>query len=120
MNHEALQILARSVEWQSIYARAKDIGNLQLFNNNKEFTKAQIWMLYYLEVYYSLYSDLNMGEDWISEEVIKDTLRTEAYLLMKNEERKKRNKSSNKDDKKSMETSSGGLPSIKFVSREKK
>lgn len=117
MNHEALRNIAKSGKWQNLFARAKDLGNLQLFCNNMDFTKAQVWLFYYLEVYQSLYSDLNSGEDFINDEVINDSLRVDAYILYRNEKRKKEFKSHNKDDNKIKST--GGLPSVKFVSRKK-
>jgi hypothetical protein len=113
MNHKALREIARSDKWQSLYARAKELSSIRLFNNTIDFTKIQIWFMYYLEMYQSLYIDLNSGERMISEDVIKDDLRAEAYITYKNEERKKRNRG--EDIEKNKLTSTGGLPSVRFV-----
>ena len=115
MNHASLRKLARSDKWQALYARAKDLSCIKLFRNNEDFTKLQIWFLYYLEMYQSLYIDLNSGEKMINEEIIKDDIRADAYLLYKNEERKKRNRG--EDIEKLQNKSTGGLPSIRFVNR---
>ena len=92
MNFKLLQKLSRSNKWQILYNRAKELGTLRLFKNDIDLTKIQIWMLYFLEMYSSLYTDLAMNEDFISEEVIEDDLRCEAYLLYRKEKNKKENK----------------------------
>jgi hypothetical protein len=83
-----LQTLARSNNAQTIYRHAKEIGTLRLFNNDTDFSHIQILYLYYLSLYESLYTDLSMGEEFISQEVIEDSLRVEAYLLYKRVNRK--------------------------------
>ena len=81
--------LARSRRYQSLYARAKEINNICLFKNNIDFTPIQVTFLSYLEMYNQLYQDLYMKEPLISEEVIEDDLRCEAYLLWKAIEKNK-------------------------------
>ena len=92
MNFKLLQKLSRSNKWQVLYNRAKELGTLRLFKNDIDLTKIQIWMLYFLEMYSSLYTDLAMNEEYISEDVINDDLRCEAYLLYRREKNKKENK----------------------------
>jgi len=91
----ALQTLARSNTAQTIYRHTKEIGNLRLFNNDTDLSHLQILYLYYLSLYESLYTDLQMGEEFISEQVIEDDLRVEAYLLYKKVSRKNKQKPNN-------------------------
>jgi hypothetical protein len=90
MNIEHLQKLARSHYAQIYYNRAKEIGTLHLFENDKDLSKIQIMYLYYLEIYGVLFNDLNLQEKYISEAVIEDDIRTEAYLLYRKEKRLKK------------------------------
>jgi hypothetical protein len=93
MNLQILKKIARSNEAQILYNRAKEL-NIRLFNNDNDLSKMQIWYLYFLELYHILYQDLNTGEDYISEEIIDDDIRTEAYLLLRKERKEKKEKSS--------------------------
>lgn len=88
--NKILRKLARSVKYRILYSRAKELGTLKLFNNNMDLTKIQIWFLYWLEIYDSLYTDLSRDEDFISSDVIEDDLRSEAYLLFRREKLKKK------------------------------
>jgi hypothetical protein len=94
MDTATLKKLARSGRFQMIYSRSKEINNIHLFRNCIEFTPVQIMFLSYLEVYHQLYQDLYLKELYISEEVIEDDLRCEAYLLWKNTKKEKESKSS--------------------------
>ena len=89
MIFDTLQNLCKSSEYQILYHRAKDIGSLHLFENNRDLSKLQILYLYYLELFAVLFQDLNMQEKYISEEVINDPIRREAYLLYRREKRNK-------------------------------
>ncbi len=80
MNFKAVRQLAKSNKYQLLYNRAKELS-LKLFNNNTDLTKVQIWFIYWLGIYKSLYLDLAQKEKFISDEVINDDIRTEAYLL---------------------------------------
>lgn len=73
--------LAKSPRWQCLYARAKELATIKLFKNDVDFTEIQLLFLTWLEVYNSLNTDLVNKEDYISEEVIEDSIRTDAYLL---------------------------------------
>lgn len=112
MNLKLLQKLARSNKYQILYNRAKELGTLKLFKNDTGITKIQVWFLYFLEVYNSLYTDLASGEDYISDEVIEDDLRMEAYLLWhrKKREQEKLNKHIDKSDK----VTSDEIPTVIF------
>lgn len=100
--------LARSYYWQNIYIRGKEISNLHLFANSYDFTKIQVLFLSWLEIYRRLYQDLANEENYISEEVIKDDLRTDSYLLYKN-----KYKGTIKDKKHSTDKL-GKIPSVVF------
>ena len=119
MNHDAIRRLARSTKYQQIYNRAKDLGSIRLFYNDVDFTKLQIYFLHWLEVYGILYSELDAKENYLTEDVLKDNVRTDAYLLYRKQKRDKKPESTNFNNKEKV-VSSGGLPSIKFLSREKK
>ena len=117
MNHKLLKKLARSNKWQILYNRAKELGTLRLFKNDIDLAKGQIWMLYYLEMYSSLFTDLAMNEDFISEDVIEDDLRTEAYLLYRKDKNKKENKKkyTDKDEK----ITPRDIPGVQFMRKVK-
>ena len=97
MNIIALKKIAKSDYWQVIYNRAKEIGTLKLFNNDSDLSGIQVFFLYLLQMYNILYQDLAEKRDYISEEVIEDDIRTEAYLLLRSQIQKERkNKNPNK------------------------
>jgi len=87
MKNNPLRTLARSNEYQTLYIRAKDLG-FRLFDNIKNLSKLQITFLNLLETYASLYQDVAMGEKYIDEDVIKDDIRCDAYLIFKRKIRK--------------------------------
>lgn len=113
---ENIRKLARSYEHQLLYNRAKEIGTIRLFDNTFDFSFIQLKYLQWLEVYNSLFADLYMEEDYISEEIIRDDIRTEAYLLYKSKKKKK--KESDKQNKKEIDTT-GNIPSIIFKRKSK-
>ena len=112
-----LRKLARSVYWQNFYIQAKELGNLSLFINKKQLSKIQIYFLHWLSVYNSLYTDLSSEEDYISQEVIDDDIRTDAYLFWRRTVKDKTNKK--KEDDKEVDNTLG-IPSIKFEEKRKK
>ena len=89
---DPLRTLSRTYRWQIVYRQAKEIGGIQLFRNQTDFSEMQIRFLQYLEEINSLYMDLAMGEELISEETIKDQIRADAYLTYRRETRNKTNK----------------------------
>lgn len=73
--------LARSNYWQNLYRASKENSGIHLFNNTMNFTYWQIRFLYWLSVYEKLYEDLiTMADDFLSEDVIEDDDRCEAFL----------------------------------------
>ena len=91
--------LARSSEWQILYGRAKELNGIQLFYNKTDFSRIQITFLQLLEIFSSLYLDLAMNEELISEEVINDQIRRESYLLYKRKKREEQKTEKKKPDK---------------------
>ena len=85
MNLDLLQKIARSNEHQTLFNRAKEISSLRLFRNDSDLSLLQNYYLYFLELYSMLYNDLNSKADFLTEEVIQDTIRVEAYLLLRKE-----------------------------------
>ena len=106
-----LRLLANNFYWQSIYARSKEISGIKIFNNDEDFSKIQVDFLHWLEIYASLYQDLYSKEPFISEEVINDDIRVDAYLYLKN---KNRGKKDQVKDKKSIPDNNSKIPSVIF------
>ena len=115
MNFKILKKVTRSNKWQLLYNRAKELGTLRLFKNDIDLTKIQIWFLYFLEMYSSLYTDLAMDEDYISEDVIEDPIRTEAYLLYRKDKNKKDN--SKKFTDKEERVTPDNIPGVIFTKK---
>ncbi len=82
---QSIRKLARSYKYQFLYSKVKEIANLHLFKNFIDLSKAQVNFLQWLEVYKNLYQELQKGEDYLSEEVLEDDLRTDAYLYYKSQ-----------------------------------
>jgi len=116
INYNVVKKLAKSTEWQGLYRRAEKIGTLQLFKNTMDLSKVQSILLYYLEIYHTLYQDLVNNEKYISEEVINDDIRCEAYLLYRMEIKNKE-KSKTASSKREI-SNSGNLPTVIFKNKE--
>lgn len=118
MKPTILRKLARKNKYQLLYARAKDLGNMRLFENTTDFSAIQLLFLNWLEIYNSLYNDLVTNEEYLSEEVIEDDLRTDAYLLYRAEKRKqKQDKKSTKEEIR--EAVDKDVPSVIFTKKRK-
>lgn len=77
--------LAKSVYWQNLYSASKTIQGVHLFNNDTNYTSLQLKFLYWLSVYEMLYEELAQHKDeYLTEKVIEDDIRTNAYLLYRN------------------------------------
>ena len=87
MEENILRKLARSREWQVIYARSKEISGIKLFKNETDFTEVQLNFLHWLEFYNRLYTDLALDEKNISEWVIDDEIRADAYVYWKDKQK---------------------------------
>jgi hypothetical protein len=81
--YDYIRKIAKSYKYQFLYSRIKEINQLGFFVNTNDLTKVQLEFLQWLTIYNSLYNDLNQKEEFITEEVIEDDLRTDAYLLYK-------------------------------------
>ncbi|KKM86366.1 hypothetical protein LCGC14_1279670 [marine sediment metagenome] len=117
MRNSPLRELARSVYWQNLYARAKEL-NLQLFENTSDFSKLQLRFLQWLEIYHSIYVDIASDEELMSYKRIEDDMLVDAYLVYKNKE--KENKDKKKDKKFKGKERVNNLPSVIFRSKGKK
>ena len=91
MRNNPLRDLAKSTQHQLLYREAKNLG-LKLFNNNTDLGKLQIIYLSYLELYKNLYEELGSGEEYLTEEVINDCVRCDAYLVYRRDKRDKKEK----------------------------
>lgn len=109
-NFNAIRTLARSNYWQIIYARSKEYNGIKLFDNDSNFTPLQISFLQWLETYSCLDMDISIKEKNISQEVINDDVRCDAYLYWRSI------KDKNKDEKKSQEgyEAPPDVPSVMF------
>jgi len=114
MTSGILRKLARSSKYQMIFTGMKELNGIKMFRNEIDFTGIQLLFLRWASVYHSLYTDLAMEKSYISEAVIQDDIRTEAYLLYRRE---------HKDDRQTPKPSSGsqvtGLPKVIFTKRPK-
>jgi hypothetical protein len=85
---DPIRVLAKSYYWQAVYHRCKDLpGNVELFENNKDFTNIQLRFLQYLEQISGMYQDLAMGEKLLCDQSINDELRANAYLIYRGKHR---------------------------------
>jgi hypothetical protein len=75
--------LARSIYWQNIYKSAKEIGSIQLFENQTNFSGLQSLFLFWLSIYDSLYQDLTQKEwKYLDENVINSDIRCDAFYIL--------------------------------------
>jgi hypothetical protein len=81
--YDYIRKLARSYKYQFLYNRSKEINNISIFINKEDLTKLQLEFLQWMTIYDSLYDDLRQKEEFMTEEVIVDDLRTEAYIMYK-------------------------------------
>jgi len=82
---DKLRKLAKSNYYQNLYSSSKNCYGISLFMNNNNFTGMQVRFLYWLSVYDMLFEELTKHEDSrLTEAVIKDNDRTDAYLVYRN------------------------------------
>lgn len=98
--------LALSDEWQNTYILSRDIGTIQLFENNRNFTYIQNLFLKYLGFYYTIYSDIAMGE--VGENVLDSDLYADSYMMYKNKEDKQKFKKQTETIKPEKELNNNG------------
>jgi len=78
---DPLRRLARSARWMTLYARAKDM-NINLFENQSDFSDIQIIFLQWLETYHFLYMELaSQDKPKLSRKIVEDELLCDAYLI---------------------------------------
>uniref|UniRef100_A0A6M3K4E7 Uncharacterized protein n=1 Tax=viral metagenome TaxID=1070528 RepID=A0A6M3K4E7_9ZZZZ len=92
---KVLRELASNDDWQNIYILSKDIASIKLFDNCNEFTYVQNIFLRYLNFYYTLHSDVAMGE--VDEIVFDNQLYEDAYIMYKNRIEKEKFKGNTTD-----------------------
>jgi hypothetical protein len=84
---QQLRILARSTHYQNLYKAAKEI-NINLFENQTNFSGLQSLFLFWLSVYDSLYTDLNQKEwKYLDDAVIESDIRCDAFLYWRSQTR---------------------------------
>ena len=79
--YKEIRELAKSAKWQNLYSRSKELSSITLFRNSTDFSLIQNHFLYLLETYNTLYVDMYSDKPYISQKVIDNVIRTEAYLL---------------------------------------
>lgn len=87
--------LARTNNWQTLYSNSKDLNGIKLFDNERDFSIIQLRFLRWLGTYNSMFVDLAIKDEGISEYVIGDEIREDAYLQFRDKKRDKK-KSNNK------------------------
>ena len=96
-----------------IYARAKELSGIRIFKNDTDFSLLQTQFLYWLEVYNGLETELALGEENISRDIIDDEIRCDAYLLWKSKQNKKDRTQPSKKQVRDKDNSTG-IPSVIF------
>ena len=119
ITEKALRKLARSRDYQIMYARSKDMG-IKLFDNDTELTPIQLEFLQWLEIYNSIYSDLYCNKEGLSEKVIENDFLCDGYLIYERREREaqvkpQNNKKLERDKKADKSAEMTGIPRISFT-----
>lgn len=79
-----LRNLAKTAYWQNLYYTSKNNSGIHLFENVNNFSSTQLRFLYWLSTYSKLYEELDtFACDLLTEKVIEDFDRTDAYLIYK-------------------------------------
>ena len=106
MKNNPLRKLARSMKYQFLYSRAKEMsGSIRLLKNDMDFSDVQITFLQWVETYHMLYTEKQMGDELITDEIIDDDLRTEAYLAYRNKYGTKHERDQKNENKQSLNRS---------------
>lgn len=113
-----LRKLASSDYWITLYTSCKEMGSLQLFDNKKDLSKFQLIFLQWIRLYSSLYEELANGVNFLNEDIIKDDIRTDAYLYYKRKRRENEMYNKQEQNKKKRDNNTG-LPSITFTGSKK-
>ena len=77
--------IAKSNKYQNLYNATEKCSGINIFENKSNFSALQLRFLYWLSTYNMLYTELATYEDGLlSEGVIDDDIRTDAYLVYRN------------------------------------
>lgn len=82
--------LARTSEYQTIYALAKEL-KIKIFDNDKDLSEPQILFLQHVNFYSGLMLDIYLGE--ITDIIFKDEIYEDAYVYHKKKEKERQKKS---------------------------
>jgi len=85
--YSQLRCLAKSTQFQNLFAASKEIFGIKLFRNSFDFSNIQMIFLNYLYMYDSIMRDI--ATENISKEVLSDEIYEDAYMLYKKENRNK-------------------------------
>jgi hypothetical protein len=86
-----IRALARTSHWQNLYKSAKEIPNFNFFENKDNLSAIQASFLFWLRLYSSLYEELfNDESPYLTEKVIEDDNRCDAYVYYRNKQYKKK------------------------------
>jgi len=95
-----LRVLARSSYYQNLYSASKEIGNINLFDNQNNYSGLQSLFLYWLRVYDLLYSELAQQEwKYLDVSVINNDVRCDAFLYWRGQHREAELNKSKQDQK---------------------
>ena len=82
---DKLRKLAKSNYYQNLFSASQKCFGISLFQNVCNFSGIQVRFLYWLSVYEMLFTELSKHEDdFLTEAVINDNDRTDAYLIYRN------------------------------------
>lgn len=85
---DIIRRLARSNYWQNLFNISKEIGNINLFENQNNYSGLQNIFLYWLRTYDLLYTELYSKEwKYLSEDVINNDMRCDAFLYWRSVQR---------------------------------
>lgn len=118
MISDIVRNLAKSEKHQSLFSMSKDINGVRLFKNEMDFGYLQVLYLNWLNIYHSLYTDLIREEEFIDEEILKDIIRVDAYLVYRNKVKNKKQDKLEQDNKK-QRIQAPGIPKIIFTPKRK-
>jgi len=93
---DLIRKLSKDDYWQAIYNYNKENTGINIFSNDKEFTKLQVIFLNYLGFYYTLHFDINSGD--VNKLVLDNEVYEDSYFYYKSESRKKKEKKTDKNN----------------------
>jgi len=86
LSYKYIRKLAKTSHYQTLFALSKEINGIQIFDNIKDFSDAQVDFLRYLNFYSSLLLDIALNE--VDERVLEKELYEDSYMLYKNKKDK--------------------------------